>query len=84
MSKWVKRRRKAIAAAAGVALALVATYVAPDSTVGRVIAVLLAAGRVAGVWAVPNEPQVPASVQYLRDQAAARTSAAGKHTAAGQ
>lgn len=52
---------KAFVAMLGGALTVAATFVSPGTTWGHVIAVALGAITVAGVYAVPNKPAVPAA-----------------------
>lgn len=70
----LKPYAKALVAALGGGLTVAETFVAPTSTWGHVIAVVLGALTVAGVYAVRNTPAVPAAVTEV--QAATKPAAA--------
>jgi hypothetical protein len=58
----LKPYRKAIVAILGGVLTATATFVAPGSTWGHVIAIALLALTAAGVYAAPNTKPIPAAV----------------------
>jgi len=64
----LKPYAKSIVAALGGALTVAATFVAPASTWGHIIAIALGALTVAGVYAVPNTPAVPDAVKAVLGQ----------------
>lgn len=53
---WARAHAKMLAAAAGAAATAIAGFVAPDSTTGHVVTVVLAVLTTLGVYAVPNVP----------------------------
>lgn len=59
----LKPYAKALVAAIGGGLTVAATFVAPGSTWGHVIAIAIGALTVAGVYAVRNTPVVPDNIQ---------------------